>query len=112
MAHRTYTHPVSMVAYETYANALLTKGHGRPLWEPDPGEYAPVELGDVGYLCKGAFVKLFNVSKAIDDRSNRLGLPRGHQPLCIRDILRKAPLPKAPKYISTEGVRSRNITDT
>jgi hypothetical protein len=96
-----------MVAYETYANALITKGHGRPLWEPDPGEYAPVELGDVGYLYRGAFVKLFNASKAIDDPSNQFGLPRGHDPLPIRNILRNTPLPKAPEYIATKGVRSR-----
>jgi len=96
-----------MVAYETYANALITKGHGRPLWEPDPGEYAPVELGDVGYLCKGAFIKLFNASKAIDDPSNRLGLPRGHHPLRVRDILRQTPLAKVPEYISSEGIRKK-----
>ena len=96
-----------MVAYETYANALLTKGHGRPLWEPDPGEYAPVELGDVGYLCKGAFIKLFNASKAIDDPSNRLGLPRGHHPLRVRDILRQTPLAKVPECISSEGIRKK-----
>ncbi|KIM76680.1 hypothetical protein PILCRDRAFT_12564 [Piloderma croceum F 1598] len=107
MAHRTYTRPVSMVAYETYANALITKGHGHPLWEPDPGEYAPVDLGDVGYLRKGAFVKLFNASKDIYDYSNRSGLPRGHRPLFIRDILRQTPLAKAPEYISSEGVQKK-----
>jgi hypothetical protein len=98
---------LSMVAYETYANALIIKGHGYPLWEPNPGEFAPVELGDVGYLRNGAFVKLFNASKAIDDLSNRLGLPRGHHPLRIGDILRQTPLAKAPEYISSEGVRKK-----
>jgi hypothetical protein len=96
-----------MVAYETYANALITKGLGHPLWEPDPGEYAPVGLGDVGYLDNGAFVKLFNASKDIHDWSNRLGLPRGHSPLHIGDILRPTPLPKAPDHISSEGVSEK-----
>jgi hypothetical protein len=93
-----------MVAYETYASALIMKGHGHPLWEPDPGQYAPVDIGDVGYLHEGAFVKLFNISKDIHDWSNRLGLPRGHTPFHVGDILPKSPLPKAPEYISSEGV--------
>lgn len=42
-----------MVAYTTYAKALFPKGHGHPLWEPDPGEYAPVEIADVGYVSDG-----------------------------------------------------------
>jgi peptidoglycan/xylan/chitin deacetylase (PgdA/CDA1 family) len=96
-----------MVAYETYANALITKGHGHPLWEPDPGEYAPVDLGDVGYLYRGAFIKLFNVSKDVHDWSNRLGLPHGHTLLHIGDILRPTPLPKAPEHISSEGVSEK-----
>jgi len=91
-----------MVAYETYANALATKGHGHPLWEPDPGAYDPVDLGDVGYLDKGAFVKLFNAS---NNSGNRLGLPPGHIPLHISNILRRTPLPKEPEYVSSEGIR-------
>ncbi|KIM80566.1 hypothetical protein PILCRDRAFT_526493 [Piloderma croceum F 1598] len=93
-----------MVAYETYAHALITKGHGHPLWQPDPGEYAPVELGDVGYFHEGAFVKLFNASKDIHSWSNRLGLPEGHTPLQVGDIVCKTPLAKSPGYISSEGV--------
>jgi hypothetical protein len=96
-----------MVAYETYASVLVTKGHGHPLWEPDPGEYASVDLGDVGYLYRGAFVKLFNVSKDIHDSSNQSGLPHGHIPLHIGNILRLTPLPKAPEHISSEGVSEK-----
>ena len=59
-----------MVAYETYAASLVSKGHGYPLWEPDPGECAPVELADVGYTSEGGFTKLFNASAGIDDPSN------------------------------------------
>ena len=46
-------HTHLMVAYTTYAKALFPKGHGHPLWEPDPGEYAPVEIADVGYVSDG-----------------------------------------------------------
>jgi hypothetical protein len=93
-----------MAAYESYAHALITRGHGHPVWQPDPGEYAPVELGDVGYFLEGAFVKLFNASKDIHSWSNRLGLPEGHTPLQVGDIVCKTPLPKSPGYISSEGV--------
>jgi hypothetical protein len=94
----------SMVAHTTYANALIPKGHGYPLWEPDPGECAPVELADVGYMADGGFIKLFNASAGTEDRSNRLGLPQGYSPLLVGEIQRKTPLAKRPKNIKSEGV--------
>ena len=96
-----------MVAHRTYANALITKGHGYPLWEPNPGEYAPVELADIGYIHDGGFVKLFNASKSRDDWSNRLGFPKEHIPLQVGDVQRKEPLPKKPAHISSKGVSER-----
>lgn len=93
-----------MVAHTTYANNLISKGHGYPLWEPDPGNYAPIELADVGYLYDGAFIKLFNASTNQYNRSNRLGFPNDHIPIDVGDVLNKTPLPKRPKYISSEGV--------
>jgi hypothetical protein len=92
-----------MVACETYASSLIAKGHGYPLWEPDPGEYPPVELADVGYISDGGFIKLFNPSR-IDGPSNSLGLPEGHTLFPVGLIHHRAPLPKAPEYISSEGV--------
>ena len=96
-----------MVAYETYAASLVSKGHGYPLWEPNPGGYAPVELADVGYTSGGGFIKLFNAAAGIDDPSNSLGLPEGHTPLIVGQIQTKNPLPKAPEYISSEGVSEK-----
>jgi hypothetical protein len=98
-----------MVASETYANALVSQGYGHPLWEPDPGEYPPVELADVGYISDGGFIKLFNTSAGINDPSNSLGLPPGHNLLSIGRIQRRAPLPKAPEYISSEGVSEKGV---
>lgn len=34
---------------------------GHPLWFPDPGNSGEVEIGDVGYVHKGRFLRLFNV---------------------------------------------------
>lgn len=96
-----------MAAYDTYAKCLIPKCHGYPLWEPDPGEYAPVELADVGYISEGSFVKLFNASLGPECRSNRLGFPAGHSPLVVGDIKRKSPLPKVPDYISSAGVSQK-----
>jgi hypothetical protein len=95
-----------MVAYETYANALITKGHGHPLWEPDPGDDPDVELGDVGYIHDGRFIRLFNASAGSDDPRNYLGLPQGHSPLPVGRTTRRTPLPKEPHYIASEGIQS------
>jgi hypothetical protein len=95
-----------MVAYETYANALITKGHGHPLWEPDPGSDPGVELGDVGFIDEGGFIRLFNASAGSDDPRNDLGLPLGHSPLPIGRIKRRTPLPKKPRYIASKGIQS------
>lgn len=93
-----------MVAHITYANALISKGHGHPLWEPDPGECAPVEIADVGYISEGSFIKLFNASQEIHDWSNRLGFPEEHSQFFVGEVQRRMPLPKKPEYISSEGV--------
>lgn len=98
-----------MVAHTTYANALISKGYGYPLWEPDPVECAPVELADVGYISEGGFIKLFNGSKSIDDWSNRLGLPEGHTPFPVGEIQRRMPLPKKPEHIASEGVSEMGV---
>ena len=98
-----------MAAPQTYATSLMAKGHGYPLWEPDPGEEPAVELTDVGYISDGGFIKLFNASAGVDDPSNSRGLPSGHIPLPVGAIQRRAPLPKAPEYISSEGVLEKSV---
>jgi hypothetical protein len=95
--------PRPQAAHKTYAKALIQKLHGYPLWEPDPGSYAAVEIADVGYISRGAFIKLFNASKDANDPSNRLGLPDGHTPLVIGEVQRTTALSKE-DHISSEGV--------
>jgi hypothetical protein len=95
-----------MVAYLTYTNTLLPKGNGYPLWEPDPGEFTPVDLADIGYVSNGGFIKLFHASmnsnSNINSRNNRF--PEGHTPIYVGDIQCRTPLPKKPAYISSESV--------
>jgi hypothetical protein len=95
-----------VAAYSIYANQLIPKGHGHPLWEPDPGLEPAVELADVGYLKDGGFIRLFNASKQLGDSSNAFGVPKGYEPLTVTpsDIRRRNPLPRKPEYISSEGV--------
>ena len=41
--------------------AIRYPAHGHALWEPDPGRlYEAVEVGDVGFIRKGYFYRLFN----------------------------------------------------
>ena len=41
--------------------AIRYPAHGHALWEPDPGGlYQTVEVGDVGFIRKGYFYRLFN----------------------------------------------------
>ena len=93
-----------MVAHETYAACLVSKGHGHPLWQPDPGEFPADEIADVGYVLDGGFIKHWNVSVGVNDPSNSFGLPADHVPLSVGQIQRKTPLPGKPEYISSEGV--------
>ncbi|KAH9915535.1 uncharacterized protein B0H18DRAFT_1124858 [Fomitopsis serialis] len=57
-----------------YARQLFPLGKGYPLWYPEPreeSEAGKVHLGDVGYLHRGAFVRLFNAMRGADDVVNQ-----------------------------------------
>ncbi|KAI0685405.1 hypothetical protein BC835DRAFT_521192 [Cytidiella melzeri] len=62
-------------AAEIYAAELSSRGHGLPLWIPEPTDSGEVLIGDVGYVWRGAFFRLFNVTRAADDPVNRDGVP-------------------------------------
>lgn len=54
---------------EIYTEQLSTIGEGTALWYPEPHETGEVQIGDVGYIFEGAFIKLFNtVSETQDSR--------------------------------------------
>jgi hypothetical protein len=64
--------------YNVYRDQLTSLCHGHALWEPDPaGVYEQVEIGDVGYVGKGIFHRIFNVLHEWDDPL--------HRPLCRLD---------------------------
>ncbi|KAI9445965.1 hypothetical protein H4582DRAFT_2163098, partial [Lactarius indigo] len=58
---------------------------GHALWDPDPGQYPPVQVGDVGYIRNGKFHRLFNALLSADHPSHkRLGTPPDHEPLQLQ----------------------------
>ncbi|KAJ7279152.1 hypothetical protein C8J57DRAFT_1574360 [Mycena rebaudengoi] len=64
---------------------LLPKGHGYPLFHPQPFDDLPFEslrvgtdIGDVGVVTSdGAFDVIFNICRSADDPVNRFGVPQG-----------------------------------
>ncbi|KAJ7661321.1 hypothetical protein DFH06DRAFT_988381 [Mycena polygramma] len=67
----------------TYSRLLLPKGHGYPLFHPQPFDDLPLELrrngteiGDVGIVTSdGSFDVVFNICRAANDPLNRFGVP-------------------------------------
>jgi hypothetical protein len=48
--------------FSVYNQQLSSHRYGYALWEPDPGRSNDhVSIGDVGYIRKGRFVRMFNV---------------------------------------------------
>jgi hypothetical protein len=56
--------------------------YGHALWEPSPRyPNKPVQVGDVGFIRKGKFHRLFNVLLPENDPSHECGVPNDHKPL-------------------------------
>jgi hypothetical protein len=75
MAHHNIFREELATAYPTY---------GLALWEPDPGgQYDAVEVGDVGFVRRGYFQRLFNVLHPRDHPSHRNPsfVPQDHEQL-------------------------------
>jgi hypothetical protein len=96
-----------MPAWETYYQELASKGHGHAVWDADPGQEPAVEIADVGYIEKGAFIQLFNASKEVGDASNKLGTPHKYTPIRI-GVVRHGTL-SAIQPITSETVLQRRI---
>ncbi|KAH9066175.1 hypothetical protein EDB87DRAFT_1732214 [Lactarius vividus] len=76
-----------MAHYNTFREqlAIAHPAFGHALWEPDPGQYPPVQVGDVGFTRDGKFHRLFNVLLPANDPSHQSrGTPDGHEPLPLR----------------------------
>jgi hypothetical protein len=72
--------------FKVYREHLASEYHGTALWNPNPAERlydcGRVSIGDVGYLCDGDFIRMFNVTLPWDDLSNaKLGIPNDFRSL-------------------------------
>ena len=68
-------------AARVYAEELAAKGRGTPLWNPVPTAAGEVHIGDVGFLFRGEFHRLFNITVGEDDPLNINGVPEDFEPL-------------------------------
>ncbi len=76
-----------MAHFDTFRGqlAIAHPAFGYALWEPDPGEFPPVEVGDVGFTRDGKFHRLFNALLPVDHESHESrGVPDNHEPLQLR----------------------------
>jgi hypothetical protein len=74
-----------MAHYDIFRQGLAIKypAYGYALWEPSPGPLSPpVEVGDVGFIRRGKFHRLFNALLPADDPTHQsFGVPEHHEPL-------------------------------
>ena len=73
--------------YDTFRDqlAIAYPSFGHALWEPNPGEFPPVEIGDVGFIRDGKFHRLFNALLPAQHPSHESrGVPEGYEQLELR----------------------------
>ncbi|KAI9445970.1 hypothetical protein H4582DRAFT_2052101 [Lactarius indigo] len=76
-----------MAHYDTFREqlAIAHPAFGHALWEPDPGQYPTVQVGDVGFIRDGKFHRLFNALLPANHPSHQSrGTPEYHEPLQLR----------------------------
>ncbi|EKM58787.1 uncharacterized protein PHACADRAFT_191123, partial [Phanerochaete carnosa HHB-10118-sp] len=53
---------------EIYASSLQTLHLGHALWYPEPHESGEPQIGDVGFMFEGAFIRLFNLDTSAAEK--------------------------------------------
>ena len=107
-------------ASQTYAQFLLTRKLGYPLWYPDLSENLPhaylaegVSIGDVGMItADGSFDFLFNICKEKDDPVNDNDVPSGFERVNVtpREIESFPNMYPSGTVISSASIQKRRIT--
>ena len=72
--------------FNIYREQLSSQYHGIALWNPNPVDdlydCGHVSIGDVGYLCDGHFIRMFNITLPWNDPSNtKHGMPQEYESL-------------------------------
>ena len=87
--------------YDIFYKQLAIKypSYGHALWAPSPtNPDRPVQVGDVGFIRRGKFYRLFNSLLPADDPSHELGVPENYKPL----------VPKLIDHIHTDSLGSNH----
>ncbi|KAI0312992.1 hypothetical protein OF83DRAFT_1086646 [Amylostereum chailletii] len=108
-----------MAAHEIYAEVLTGRKHGYPLWNPSPtedlrnmspGSPKAIQLGDVGYVFRGSFHRLFNVHLPEQHDDQGKFLPEYFVPLDVSPLpLRRSTRP-GPETISSTNTRVTKVS--
>ncbi|KAI0685048.1 hypothetical protein BC835DRAFT_1291221 [Cytidiella melzeri] len=93
------------LAAEVYAEQLLSKAHGLPLWIPEPSKFGEVLIGDVGYVYDGSFYRLFNVTHPQDHDVNQGGVPDNFDVLTYDSCL----LHRVDQYLDAGVICSKSV---
>jgi hypothetical protein len=74
--------------YDIFRDELALKypAHGHALWDPSrEGLYSAVQVGDVGFIRRGKFIRLFNILLPRDHPSHEnFGVPEYYEPLKLK----------------------------
>lgn len=98
--------------YIIYSSSLSSLDLGYALWYPEPHDTGELQIGDVGYIRGGAFVRLFNINTSRPDHN----VTTWRTPFTITDPLsadvfqldrRDAPL--TPGHYCSHGVEQIDI---
>ncbi|KAJ3554389.1 hypothetical protein NM688_g3138 [Phlebia brevispora] len=95
---------------EIYAKQLSSYSYGYPLWFPDAISTAgEPQLGDVGYINNGRFLRLFNITVGPGHPWNRrYGVPHNFTPLCLPEEYTL----DEPRYLTPNLFQSRSVKTT
>lgn len=100
-----------MLAADVYAKGLSHLRHGLPLWIPEPSEGADAIIGDVGYIYKGCFYRLFNATLPEDDPVNAGEVPLNFEVLACRQPLHRVDVLFPPgSTLCSQSVRKSDIS--
>ena len=94
-----------------YSSSMSSLGLGYALWYPEPDDTGELQIGDVGYIDDGSFVRVLN----IDSSKPEHRVESWNPPFEIRQALppdafrRKTRLnPVEPGHYPSHGVRLKN----
>lgn len=66
--------------------AIAHPGLGHALQDPRPGDgFPPAEIGDVGYVVRGHFLRIFNALLPGNHPSQLFGVPENYEPLQLHE---------------------------